>query len=122
MKCLNCGASLPKGSRPQRKYCDRACKQQYYRSKHRPQIKQRAKIPPSNGTGDAELDDILFMKVETTLRNTMLKELYDKRKEQGRQEAMQDADKWKEERTLDPATARKVADFLAEQYNPQGTS
>ena len=60
------------------------------------------------------------MKIEATLRNTLLKELLDKRREQGRQEALHDADKWKEERTLDAGTAKEVARYLAEKrYSPR---
>jgi hypothetical protein len=121
--CQNCGKPLPKDSTPRRKFCDNkgVCRNQAHRMKRKPTIKQQAKIPPSNGTGDQELDDTLFMKVEASLRGIMLKELLDKRKEEGRRDALQDTEQWKEDRTLDDATAKRVAKLLVTQYDPSGT-
>jgi hypothetical protein len=115
---LNCGGPLPKGSTVRRKYCSVQCRKQYHRHQKKPLIRQQAKVPPSNGTGDAELDAILFMKLEATLRNTLLKELLDKRREEGRRDALEDTEKWKEDRTLDDATAKKAARILAQDYDP----
>jgi hypothetical protein len=118
---LNCGAPLPKGSTVRRKYCSTPCRKQYNRQKRKPLIRQQAKVPPSNGTGDPELDAILFMKIEASLRGIMLKELIDKRKEEGRRDALEDTEQWKEERTLDQPTAKAVARFLAGKYDPSRT-
>jgi hypothetical protein len=61
------------------------------------------------------------MKVEATLRNTLLKELLEKRKEEGRREALQSQDELMEARTIDAKLAKEVGDFLAQKYNPSRT-
>ena len=121
MKCLNCGAPLPKGSTVRRKFCCTACRVQWHKRQRNPSIDAKSKVPPSNGTGDKEVDKILALKAETTLRNTLLKDYLERRDERVRREALEGADQWKEERVLDPSTAKEVADFLARKFAPSGT-
>ena len=121
MKCLNCGAPLPKGSTVRRRYCSTACRVHYNKRKNNPSIDAKGKVPPSNGTGDPDVDKILALKAETTLRNTLLKDYLERRDERVRREALEGADQWKEERVLDPSTAKEVADFLARKFDPSGT-
>lgn len=120
MKCLNCGAPLPKGSTVRRRYCSTACRVQWHKRQNNPSIDAKGKVPPSQGTGDKKVDEILALKAETTLRNTLLKDYLERRDERVRREALEGADKWKEERVLDPATCKQVADFLARKFDPSG--
>ena len=116
--CQNCGKPLPKDARPTRKYCDNACKNQRWRHTRKPQIRQKTKIPPSDGTGDDEIDKILDLKYEASLRKRLLDELLEKRREEGRRDALKDTETWKEDRTLDADTAKQVAKILTRKYDP----
>ena len=124
MKCLNCGTPLPKGSTVRRKFCDNkdVCRNNWHRRKKNPGIDAKGKVPPSKGTGDKKVDDILALKAETTLRNTLLKDYLERRDERVRREALEGAEKWKEERVLDASTAKEVATILAKKYDPSGAS
>ena len=119
--CLSCGAPLPKGSTIRRRFCDPSCRRRWHRLKNKPSINPSRKIPPANGTGDPEIDKILALDTETTLRNTILKDYLERRDEQVRQKALEGAEKWKEERVLDATTAKRVGDWLAQQFDPSGT-
>ena len=90
----------------------------WHKRQKNPSIDAKSKVPPSNGTGDPEVDRILRLEAETTLRNTLLKDYLEKRDEEVRRKALEGADKWKEERVLDASTAKEVADFLAKKYDP----
>ena len=80
----------------------------------------RAREPPSNLTGDKELDHILTLPCEATLRQTLLKELLEDRRALGRREALAEAQQSREESVLDPSTAKEVARYLAEKrYSPR---
>jgi len=123
-RCLNCDTPIPRDAPAHRKFCDNngACRVQYYRHKRNPNGGVRGKVaPPSNGTGDKAIDKILDLHYEATLRKRLLDELLDQRKEEGRRDAFADAEKWKEDRVLDPDTRRKVARFLAETFDPSRT-
>jgi hypothetical protein len=119
MKCLNCGAPLPKGSTVRRKYCGDACRVHWNKRNKNPEIDAKSKVPPRTTiTGDPEVDKILKLDTATTLQNTLLKDYLERRDERVRQEALEGADKWKEERVLDATTAKRVGDWLAEQFDP----
>jgi hypothetical protein len=119
--CLNCGGVLPRNGRTDRKFCTVKCRVQYNRIKKNPGRNHRMKEPPSAGTGDKDIDKILNLGYEATLRKTLLDDLLEQRKEAGRQEGLAEAEKWKEERVLDPDTRRKVSRFLAEAFDPSRT-
>ena len=120
--CLSCGAPLPKGSTIRRRFCDDACRRRWHRLREKPSINPSRKIPPSNGYGDKEIDRILNLETEATLRNTLLKAEIDKRVKEAEKKGFQEGEKWKEERVLDPATAKRVGDWLAQQFDPSGAS
>jgi hypothetical protein len=121
-RCIQCGGSIARDADPRTRYCSKACKQQRYRSRTRPaqarRVQHKAKIPPSNGYGDKEIDRILNLGHEATLRNTLLKAEIEKRVKEAEKKGFTEGEKWKEERVLDKQTAKKVGDYLAGQFDP----
>jgi hypothetical protein len=103
-----------------RKFCDVKCRKNWHRRQKNPEIDANGRVPPRTTiTGDPEIDKILKLNTATTLQNTLLKDYLERRDERVRREALEGAEKWKEERVLDDATAKKIARFLAKDcYTP----
>jgi hypothetical protein len=124
--CMNCGAPIPKGSRASRKFDTEACRAQFWRRRHSTNHPppSRVKLPPnpidaqhkvaaSTGTGDPDIDAILNLPYEATLRVTLLRELLDRKKTQWQREQFEKDQQEKEVTVLDPELARRTARILA---------
>jgi hypothetical protein len=112
-RCLNCGKPLPRDAPIRQKFDSLNCRVMWHRRKKDPRLDSRQKVPASNGTGDPELDKIIYMDTEASIRCVLLKEALEKKKLQWQREALEANETHQEERVLDPDTSRRVARILA---------
>lgn len=113
--CLLCGAPLPSTATARRKFCNVECRKKWHRLQKNPSIRERHRVPPASQVDDPEIQKILDLPYEPTLRRELLKDHLKKRDERVRQNVLKEVERLKEETVLDPDTRRKVARFLAKE-------